>query len=165
MSDFDSAVITVLQHEGGYINNPRDPGAETCFGISKRSYPNINIRNITRGEATEIYFRDWWQKFGYCNIRDQHLATKIFDAAVNIGAKKAHQLLQRAITSFDKTILIDGICGKQTFQAIQELNEENLTAYLIDRFRILLSHYYLELTEINPANRIFLHGWLKRALS
>ncbi|WP_425526518.1 glycosyl hydrolase 108 family protein [Xanthomonas oryzae] len=50
----------MLSHEGGYVNDPRDPGGETQWGISKRAYPELNIRALTRDQAIEIYRRDYW---------------------------------------------------------------------------------------------------------
>src|SRR5690606_2973445 len=62
---FLHAVEVVLEHEGGYVHDPHDPGGETKFGISKRQYPDLDIANLTREQAIEIYRRDWWDKYGY----------------------------------------------------------------------------------------------------
>lgn len=51
MSDFDKAFEIVIGHEGGYVNNPKDPGGETKYGISKRTYPNEDIRGMTLERA------------------------------------------------------------------------------------------------------------------
>ena len=48
---FDTAFDRLIGHEGGYVNNPADPGGETKYGISKRSYPSLNIANLTREMA------------------------------------------------------------------------------------------------------------------
>lgn len=55
MSDFDKAFEIVVGHEGGYTDHPSDPGGETKFGISKRSYPNENIKGLTLERAKQIY--------------------------------------------------------------------------------------------------------------
>ncbi len=57
---FNKAVRIILAHEGGYVNHPADPGGETNMGISKRSYPDLDIKNLTVAMAKEIYFRDFW---------------------------------------------------------------------------------------------------------
>src|SRR5690606_28008981 len=54
---FRRAVEVVLKHEGGYVNNPSDPGGETKYGISKRSYPELDIANLTQEDAIAIYYR------------------------------------------------------------------------------------------------------------
>jgi len=56
---FDNAVNFVLQWEGGYSNDPEDPGKETNFGISKKSYPGLDIKNLTKEKAREIYYLDF----------------------------------------------------------------------------------------------------------
>ncbi len=56
---FAVALEKVLAHENGYVNDPDDPGGETKFGISKRSYANLNIKDLTREQAAEIYYRDF----------------------------------------------------------------------------------------------------------
>ena len=60
-SSFDLAIPIVLENEGGYVNDPADPGGETKYGISKRSYPALDIKNLTVEQATAIYLRDFWQ--------------------------------------------------------------------------------------------------------
>ena len=55
MGMFDYFIERVLVHEGGYVNDPRDPGGETKYGIAKRSYPGVDIRNLTRAQAVGIW--------------------------------------------------------------------------------------------------------------
>jgi lysozyme family protein len=59
---FSSVIKMILEHEGGYVNHPSDPGGETKYGISKRAYPDIDIANLTEEDAEEIYYRDYWSK-------------------------------------------------------------------------------------------------------
>ena len=93
--DFDTAFARLIGHEGNYVNDPRDPGGETKFGISKRSYPNEDIANLTLERAKEIYRRDFWDVLG----DDVHPAIKFqaFDFAVNSGIGTAIRKLQAAI--------------------------------------------------------------------
>jgi lysozyme family protein len=60
MTPFQSAVKFLLDHEGGYVNNPNDPGGETNYGISKRMYPDVDVRNLSIADAMSIYKRDYW---------------------------------------------------------------------------------------------------------
>jgi len=61
-SKFEMAINFVLPQEGGYVNDPKDPGGETNFGISKRKYPNVDIKNLTDLGAVAIYRRDYWDR-------------------------------------------------------------------------------------------------------
>ncbi len=62
MSQFDKLIDRVLSHEGGYSNDPQDPGGETQWGISKRAHPDVNIKALTRAQAIDIYRADYWDK-------------------------------------------------------------------------------------------------------
>lgn len=94
MIDFDTAFDRLLGNEGGYVFNPRDPGGETRWGISKRSYPNEDIANLTRERARLIYRTDFWNP-----LQDAPAAVKfqVFDFAVNAGISTAIRKLQSAI--------------------------------------------------------------------
>ena len=61
-ANFEACMAEVFKHEGGYVNDPHDPGGETNMGISKRSYPKENIRGMTRARAAQIYHKDFWDK-------------------------------------------------------------------------------------------------------
>lgn len=106
--DFEKAVQIILRHEGGYVDNPADPGGETNFGISKRAYPDLDIKNLTEAEAVEIYRRDYWDAIRCDEIPD-FMRLMVFDTAVNQGRGVAVRYLQ-AVSGAD----IDGIVGPQT---------------------------------------------------
>lgn len=93
--NFDQAFDRLISHEGGYSNNKNDPGGETKYGISKRSYPALNIKDLTREMAKAIYLKDFWLPLG----EDAHPAIKYqaFDFAVNSGIQTAIRKLQQAI--------------------------------------------------------------------
>ncbi len=108
---FDQAFDRLIGHEGGYVNDPRDPGGETKFGISKRSYPHLDIASLTREQAKTIYQRDFWEPLG----PDAHPAIRFqaFDFAVNSGIQTAIRKLQRAIGAAD-----DGLFGPRSRAAL-----------------------------------------------
>lgn len=93
---FEFLVGIILKHEGGYVNDPADPGGETKFGISKRAYPNLDIKNLTRQQAVEIYKRDYYDKLGIGLLDDIRLAYQYFDMGVNGGVGRAKQLMSKA---------------------------------------------------------------------
>lgn len=92
--NFDTAFDRLMGNEGGYSNNPADPGGETNWGIAKRSYPDVDIAKLTKEGAKAIYLRDFWQPLG-----DAPGAVKfqVFDFAVNTGIQTAIRKLQAAI--------------------------------------------------------------------
>lgn len=96
--NFDEAFERLLGHEGNYVCDPRDPGGETNFGISKRSYPAVDIKNLTQEGAKAIYLRDFWDPLG-----QTHPAIKfqVFDFAVNGGLSVAVRKLQSAVGAAD----------------------------------------------------------------
>lgn len=111
--NFYEAFDRLISNEGGYVNNPADPGGETKFGISKRSYPTVDIKNLTREQAKAIYLRDFWLR-GEMDQFDGAIAFQVFDAAVNHGIETAIRLLQRAAGVAD-----DGHIGPVTVAAIK----------------------------------------------
>lgn len=90
----------LIGHEGGYVNNPSDPGGETKWGISKRSYPKLNIKSLTREAARDIYYNDFWKKINADELQDG-VAFQLFDSAVNSGIDQSIRFLQRAIGAAD----------------------------------------------------------------
>jgi len=90
--EFEKAISFVLEHEGGYSNDPNDPGGETKFGISKRSYPELDISKLTLKQAKEIYYKNYWLKAG-CNELPFPFNIIVFDTAVNMGRRRAIEFL------------------------------------------------------------------------
>lgn len=97
--NFDTAFDRLIGNEGGYVNHPADPGGETNWGISKRSYPTVDIKNLSRAQAKEIYRQDFWLAAGQ-DIAPA-VAFQVFDAAVNHGISTAIRFLQRAVGAAD----------------------------------------------------------------
>lgn len=158
---FDQAVEFVLAHEGGYVNDPADPGGETKYGISKRSYPDLDIKNLTRQQAIEIYRRDFWDKYRYGEIKSVRVATKVFDMCVNMGPFRAHKLLQQALHACrQRHVVIDGIIGTQTITAINNVKPKSA---LLAALRAEAASHYRQLVANNVTLRRFEKAWLNRA--
>ena len=119
---FDQCFDKLIAHEGGYVNDARDPGGETKYGISKRAYPQVDIKALTLEAAKEIYKRDYWDR-AQCDKLPPALAYLLFDAAVNSGIGQAIRLLQRALGLAD-----DGILGPLTLSAVQRMDAESACA-------------------------------------
>ena len=97
VSDFDRCLDIVLKFEGGYVNHPNDPGGETNMGISKRAYPNIDIKGMTRETAAALYHRDYWMPL-WCEKLTWPLNLFHFDAGVNHGVGQARKFLLKTPT-------------------------------------------------------------------
>lgn len=128
---FDIAFDRLIGHEGGYVNDPTDPGGETKFGISKRTYPHIDIANLTREQAKTIYRRDFWDPLG----ADAHPSIRFqaFDFAVNSGIPTAIRKLQQVIGVAD-----DGIFGPRSRAALVAIPVSDvLMRYLAARLEFM----------------------------
>lgn len=91
----DKALEFVLKWEGGYVNDPDDAGGETKYGISKRAFPNLDIKNLTLEQAKEIYESQYWTRAGCPWLKSYELATVVFDTAVNCGVGFAKSCLEK----------------------------------------------------------------------
>jgi lysozyme family protein len=151
---FLSIVASTIKKEGGYVNDPTDRGGETKYGISKRSYPNLDIAGLSASDAMEIYFRDFWVKPGIKAISDDRVAAKIFDLAVNMGHVAAITILQRAANVFGFGLSEDGRIGERTLSAVNRFRYVNA---LIIAINMLAAQRYLTLGQPK-----FLAGWLER---
>jgi len=93
--NFDKAFKFILKWEGGYSNDKDDLGGETKYGISKRSYPNLDIKNLTIEMAKEIYKKNYWDKLG-CDKLSFPMDIIAFDTSVNMGISTANELLKNS---------------------------------------------------------------------
>jgi len=121
---FDLMFDRLIDHEGGYVNNPDDPGGETKWGISKRSYPNLIISKLTRNQAKDIYKKDFWERINADRLPDG-VAFQLFDFAVNSGIETAVRYLQRALSVAD-----DGHWGPISQKAADNTSESDMIMML-----------------------------------
>lgn len=119
---FEESFAALLGHEGGYVNDPADPGGETKFGISKRAYPKEDIAGMTVERAREIYRRDYWNAIG-CDLLPDCIRFDVFDMAVNSGVAAAVRNLQTAAN-----VESDGRMGPLTMRAVNAMPPVSLVA-------------------------------------
>ena len=121
---FNTFFDRLIGHEGKYVNNPEDPGGETNWGISKRAYPHLDIKNLTREHAKQIYWTDFWKVINGDSINDG-VAFQLFDFAVNSGIQTAIRHLQRAVGVAD-----DGYWGPISQNALDKMTETDVIMLL-----------------------------------
>lgn len=148
MTIFDVCIERVLKAEAGYVNLASDPGGETNFGISRRAYPNVDIKGLTRSGAIAIYRRDYWDKIRGDDLPPA-IAFQVLDAAVNHGIDRAVSWLQIAAGAD-----ADGHLGSMTIQAIKAANPLGLAL----RFNAERLHFYVSLGGWMTFGR----GWSRR---
>lgn len=181
MSDFNKAIPLILQHEGGWVDNANDPGGATNYGISLAflaDHPHEgdfdgsgtvdaeDIKNMTKDEAIAIYKEFWWDKYGYGQIPDQTIATKVFDFSVNMGASRAHKLLQQALNNaFGLKLTVDGQLGPASYSVIAHIADGNDEQRLITALCNAAWAFYQGLILANPNLQTFANGWKNRAYS
>lgn len=120
MALFDTIFDRLIGHEGGYVNDPNDPGGETKWGISKRSYPHLIIRDLTREDAENIYRHDFWERINADKFPDG-VAFQLFDFAINSGIETAIRYMQRALNVAD-----DGYWGPISQKAADKATESDM---------------------------------------
>lgn len=147
----------IFQWEGGYDNDPDDPGGETKYGIDKRSHPKENIKALTKQRAQEIYFEEYWQK-ARCEDLPTGVGEVVMNIAVNCGHVRAGKWLQQAVEMPPE--MVDGSIGSKTvyFACVSPLNHDRLVlpTKLIQRTEA----HYRSIARGSLAK--FLRGWLNR---
>ncbi len=178
---FDEAVEKVLKFEGGFVDNPSDPGGVTNYGISLRFIRSLSdadlkdagleclliddhpqaIRDLTKDMAKSIYKKFFWDTLCFDKLGSKNLVIYFFDMCVNMGNANAVKCLQRAIWSITpdirRTIIDDGILGPKTLQYVNSFSVSILFTLRSER-----ASYYKLLAAKNPEQKIFLTGWLNR---
>ena len=157
---FYQVIGKILKLEGGakVVNDKDDRGGETKFGISKRSHPEYDIKNLTEDTARDIYRELYWMPCKAEKLQES-LRAEYFDMVVNAGQPNAVKTLQRAINSSPRCskISVDGRIGPITIKEAQKLE--------IERFRAYRTLYYAKLVIAKPIQERFWFGWYKRTHS
>ena len=148
----------ILKSEGGYVNDPDDPGGETKYGIAKRSHPEVDIKNLTIDGALDIYRRLYWTPSKAEKLMPE-LRECYFDGVVNCGQGRMVKILQKACNSKLKKgekIAVDGRIGRNTIRASEKLENARLQA-----FRLL---HYASIVKKNPIMEKYYYGWFRRVM-
>ena len=180
-SHFDKAILITLKHEGGFVNDPVDPGGATNWGVSIRFLKTAgdgdgdgfldgdidhdgdidvdDIKNMTVEQARKIYRIHFWDKYKYDMIVDFTVAARLFDMTVNMGARQAGKIIQRALNNCGYQLKVDGKVDKMTFSAINCTNPELLMAEIRQEH----AQFYIDLIAAKPKFEKYRTCWLRRA--
>lgn len=164
MSSVKKILMDIIKTEGGYVNHPNDKGGPTKYGITQETLSNWrgrdatieDVKNLTKDEAFEIYYRLYYQA---PNIDALPAAIQpiITDMAVNHGPRKAIRLLQEVIKACGLTIGIDGICGPGTAKTAAEL-WRMIGHDMINKLVMRRLAFYDAIVKKDASQKVFLSG-------
>jgi len=160
MSEFEKACKVLFDFEGGYVNDPADSGGETKYGISARSYPFLNIAEITEDQAKQIYKRDYYDKYRIAEIKDQTVALKIFLAYCNMPRFSVGYAVQKALLKLGFPLKFDSIIGSKTISCIND----SRASLLDDLISYELIQHYFWRAMIKKDQTKYLKGWIRRVI-
>jgi len=154
IENWPKAIEFVLKAEGGYTLDPRDPGGETMYGISKKSYPKLDIANLTIEQAQNIYKIDYWNRCK-CDALPAGYDIAVMDMAVNQGVVTAIKCLQKTVG-----VDADGIIGPKTIEACFKKSPRSLRLFLAERLSA-----YARLMHAKPDLFVFANNWNFRVIT
>jgi len=181
MSNYDNAVVKLLAHEGGYVNNPKDTGGRTNLGITQRVYETFigktlvgpktdapygqtmseaesTMRNMPRGNAVAIYKKEYWDRVLGDKIPQYAIAFTIFDQAVNRGVSSAVKQAQNILG-----INADGAMGNDTLKSLlAKVSTPDGEKDFLNKYLAASANFYKMIVARDPSQSVFLVGWLKR---
>ena len=152
----------IIHYEGSkYHNSPKDPGGPTKYGWTLKTYKMMvnktasiaNIKNLTAEQATLLYEKMWWDKYGASMINDQDLATGLILAQINLGPNRPNKVLQGAVNAIcGQHLKVDGVIGARTANGVNDCD-------VWPSFAFMIHDYYLNSNQIGPV-----WEWAQRGL-
>lgn len=186
MADFDTAISYTLTWEGGYSNDPDDPGGATNHGVTLRKFIEHHLDLDKDGDIDaddvricpvsvvkqEVYYNDYWHPYPvFAQLQSQAVATKIFDMTVNMGQVQAFKLVQRALNRFvcvaksGGLLVVDGQFGPKSIAALNVALDIAGESATLQEICSEQEKFYISLSEKKPVLKKYLKGWLRRAKS
>jgi len=180
MRDVRDMAEEIVGREGGFVDDPDDPGGATNFGVTIHTLRRLGIdldgdgdvdaadvRRMTRARAVDIFIDQYYHRPGIDRL-PQTLRASVFDMQVNAGAN-AVRILQRLLREMGETVDVDGVIGPQTVAAA-EAAARAAPDHIADAYGIARRNYYLRLADERPRLRKFARtragdkgGWIRRA--
>ena len=174
MADFNPAFEKVLKHEGGYVNDPDDPGGETYKGVARkiwskwegwttidilkreRNFPkNLEDKQELQDMVMHFYQVNFWDPVKGDDINDQEVATSIFDFGVNAGVRTSSSLAQMVVGANP-----DGVIGPKSIEKLNAFNSDHFLA----AFTVAKIARYVSIIKKRPTSQKYLYGWVRRAI-
>jgi len=147
---------TILHHEGGYVNHPKDPGGETNLGVTKRVYEEFggtkDMKDLTREDVEPIYKKNYWDRVKGDDL-PAGLDLCVFDFGVNAGTGRAAKYLQSLIGATP-----DGGIGPNTLKKLNDFIEETGLTETIRLYQDERQNYYESLSTFETFGK----GWTRR---
>jgi len=175
MANFNQAFKLMIEHEGGYVNDPQDPGGETYKGVARKmqpnwdgwpmidlfkahaSFPSMLDGNIElQNKVIAFYEQKFWLRTGGDMIINQQVAESIFDFGVNAGVGTSVELAQGVVGSET-----DGKMGIHTADAINSFDPDLFLA----SFSLAKIARYISICKKRPESKKYFFGWVCRALN
>lgn len=170
----------IVQREGGYVDDPDDPGGATNFGVTIHTMRRLgldldgdgdvdarDVRRLSKAQAVDIFIRHYFHK-PLISALPQALQPSVFDMYVNAGSN-AVRILQRLLREMGQDVTIDGALGPQSIKATQ-VAFESAPSEMVDAYGIARRNYYFRLADRRPASRKYARsragtkgGWIRRA--
>jgi len=176
MTSVRQLATEIVAREGGFVNDPADPGGATNYGVTIHTLRRLRpgqrvgvdeVRALTRDEAIGIYIEHYFTR-PRINALPEPLWPSVFDMYVNAGAN-AVRILQRLLCQMDLPVTVDGLIGPQTIAAT-EAAYARAPGHLVDAYGIARRDYYYAIADRRPASRRFARrrdggkgGWITRA--
>ncbi len=171
MNNFPYAIEAPLKTEGGYVNDPADPGGETYRGISRKAYPNWDgwkfLDAVTDKRYNQVfpelensvlnfYYQEKWAKNNLDKVDDKEVSAACLDTVIQHG--RGAYLIQQALQKSGSPVSIDGIIGPDT---VAHLNATPIKKFLDSLYKVREA-YYFGLVSSDPTLLKYLPGWLSR---
>ena len=180
MQSVEQIAEEIVAREGGFVNDPDDPGGATNFGVTIHTMRRLgldldcdgnvdvgDVRALSRAQAVTIFIDHFYRRPGIAGLPEA-LRASVFDMYVNAGAN-AVKILQRLLREMGETVDVDGLIGPQT-QAAAARAAKAAPDHIADAYGIARRNYYLALADARPTSRKFARarsggkgGWIRRA--
>lgn len=180
MQSVTEIATEIVAREGGYVNDPDDPGGATNFGVTIHTMRRLgldldgdrqitprDVRRLTRAQAIDIFIKHYFQRPLISDL-PVPLQPTVFDMYVNAGAN-AVKILQRLLREMGYEVTVDGALGPQSIAAVRAAMAKS-ERHFVNAYGIARRNYYLRLADRRPASRKYARtraggkgGWIRRA--
>lgn len=176
----DAYLDKLIEVEGGYVNDPKDAGGETNYGITvgvaRRHGYDGDMKDLPVELAREIYRQEYWldPNFDKVNVVSEKIAEELLDTGVNMGVGIAGKFLQECLNALNHggatyaDVTIDGVIGPKTLSCLRtylDLRQTDGEMVMLRALNCLQGARYIDISRIRPANERFVYGWLKNRVA